>query len=192
MIETCHKRLIEAVLFTSTDPMPETSLARYLPPGASVAAVLVELRADYAGRGVELVQSGHAWAFRTALDVAGALSQHRTENRLGRAALEVLAIIAYHQPVTRADIETIRGVSLGKGVIDSLASVGWIAPGGRKDGPGRPFYWQTTDVFLDHFRLGSLRELPNEAELREFGLLDAPETPHYHECAEQGKHASDD
>ncbi|ACI98453.1 SMC-Scp complex subunit ScpB [Rhodospirillum centenum] len=167
-------RLLEAVLFASAEPVEEAALQYRLGDGVDVRALLQELAALYENRGVTLVASGGRWAFRTAPDLAVFL---RTETevtaKLSRAAIETLAIIAYHQPVTRAEIESIRGVATSKGTLDILMEAGWIRPGRRRETPGRPVTWVTTPHFLDHFGLESLRDLPGVEDLRAAGLLDA-------------------
>ena len=167
-------RLIEAILFASPTPVPERVLAGRLPEGADLAALLDALRARYEGRGVNLVLAGGAWAFRTAPDIASLLNvESRVMRKLSRAAVETLAIIAYHQPVTRAEIEEIRGVGMSRGILDTLLEAGWIAPKGRRRTPGRPVTWGTTDAFLDHFGLDDLGHLPGMAEMKAAGLLDS-------------------
>jgi len=173
-VDRQHLRMLEAVLFASADPLSERELAQRLPEDAAIPALLVVLKAHYADRGVNLVQAGKTWAFRTAPDLAAVLSRDKlTERKLSRAALETLAIIAYHQPVTRAEIEEIRGVQLSKGTLDVLFDQGWIRPKGRRQTPGRPVTWGSTDTFLDHFGLESLGELPGVDEMKMAGLLDA-------------------
>lgn len=167
-------RLIEALLFASAEPLAEVDLARRLPEGTDLAALLEELRRRYAGRGVNLVRRERGWAFRTAPDLAADLHvEAMVPRRLSRAAVETLAIIAYHQPVTRGEIEEIRGVALSKGTLDTLFEAGWVRPKGRRRTPGRPLTWATTDAFLDHFALESLDDLPGTEELKAAGLLDA-------------------
>ena len=169
-----QKRLIEAVLFASPQPLTIDDLARRLPPDADLLAILTEIEADFRPRGVNLVRRGDVWAFRTAGDLAGFLVVEVTKPRkLTRASVETLAIIAYHQPVTRAEIETIRGVAVSKGTLDVLLEAGWIKPGRRREAPGRPVTWVSTALFLDHFGLASLQDLPGIEELRAAGLLDA-------------------
>ena len=166
-------RLVEALLFAAAEPLTEEVLNHRLPDAADLPAMLHDLAAHYAGRGVNLVRLGGGWAFRTAPDLADALRVERpVSRRLSRAAAETLAVIAYHQPVTRAEIEEIRGVGLGKGIIDTLMEAGWICPKGRRMSPGRPLLWVTTSGFLAHFGLDSLRDLPAVDELRAAGLLD--------------------
>ncbi len=166
-------RLLEAILFASAEPLSEKALAERLPDGADVRGLLDQLKAHYAERGVNLVRAGSNWAFRTAPDLGALLSrQVESSRRLSRAAVETLAIIAYHQPVTRAEIEEIRGVGMSKGTLDVLFEAGWIRPKGRRRTPGRPVTWGTTDSFLDHFGLESLSDLPGIDELKAAGLLD--------------------
>ncbi|CAA7623728.1 SMC-Scp complex subunit ScpB [Magnetospirillum sp. UT-4] len=172
-LDTEHLRLVEAMLFAADRPLPEVVLAGKLPEGTDLSAILARLQADYAGRGVNLVRRGDAWAFRTAPDLAGSLAVEQTQvRRLSRAAIEVLAIIAYNQPVTRAEIEEVRGVALSKGTLDLLFEAGWIRPRGRRRTVGKPLQWGTTDAFLDHFGLESLEDLPSLKELKAAGLLD--------------------
>jgi segregation and condensation protein B len=167
-------RLVEALLFASAEPLAPAALARHLPEGTDLPALLDRLRADYEGRGVNLVRVNQRWAFRTSEDLAGRLQiETESQRKLSRAAVETLATIAYHQPVTRAEIEEIRGVALSKGTLDSLLEAGWVRPKGRRRTPGRPVTWGTTDDFLDHFGLESLDALPGLAELKAAGLLDA-------------------
>ena len=169
-----HLRLLEAVLFASEAAMTERVLANRLPDDADLKALLKELQDEYAGRGVNLVHVGGSWAFRTAEDLAAQMTKHiEITRKLSRAAIETLAIVAYHQPITRAEIEEIRGVSLSKGTMDILLEEGWIKPRGRKDAPGRPLTWGTTDGFLDHFGLENLRDLPGIKELKAMGLLES-------------------
>jgi segregation and condensation protein B len=152
----------------------EAVIASRLPEGTDVPALLEELQTHYAARGFVLVRRGQGWAFRTAPDLAEELKVEQTqERRLSRAAVETLAIIAYHQPVTRAEIEEIRGVALSKGTLDILFAAGWVRPKGRRRTPGRPLTWGTSEAFLDHFGLASLDDLPGVKELEAAGLLDA-------------------
>ncbi len=168
-----HIRLLEALLFAAAEPVPERHLARRLPEAADVGALLEELKSHYAGRGVNLVKAGASWAFRTAPDLAGQLNQEiEVGRKLSRAAVETLAVIAYHQPVTRAEIEEIRGVGMNRGSLDVLLEAGWVRPLGRRRTPGRPVTWGTTDAFLDHFALRDLRDLPGLDELKAAGFLD--------------------
>lgn len=167
-------RILEALLFAAAEPLGEKALAERLPQGADVKDLLRELAERYEGHGVVLRQTNGAWAFRTAPDLAPVLSIEQVESRkLSRAALETLAIIAYHQPVTRAEVEDIRGVALSKGTLDILLEAGWIKPRGRRNTPGRPLTWGTTEAFLDHFGLESLKDLPGLDDLKAAGLLDS-------------------
>ena len=169
-----HLRLLEAMLFASAEPISQKTLANRMPEGADVAALLKELQATYAGRGVNLIHAGKSWAFRTAPDLAQQLNvEVKVSRKLSRAAVEVLAIVAYHQPVTRGEIEEIRGVGLSPGTLDVLFQAGWIQPKGRRQTPGRPVTWGTTDHFLDHFGIEDVGDLPGMEELKAAGLLDA-------------------
>ena len=173
-------RILEALLFAASEPLDEQWLAGHLSDGEEVAALLDELRGLYAGRGINLVRVAGKWAFRTAEDLGYLLEKHAVEERrLSRAALETLAIIAYHQPVTRAEIEEIRGVSTSKGTLDVLMETGWIRPRGRRRAPGKPVTYGTTDAFLNHFGLESLKDLPGLAELKAAGLLDSNVPPDF-------------
>ena len=166
-------RLVEALLFAATAPLDEAVLARYFDEADDVRVLLHELSENYTGRGVNLVRLAGGWAFRTAPDLAAKLRIERAVVRkFSRAAVETLAVIAYHQPVTRAEIEEIRGVALGKGTIDAVMEAGWVRPRGRRASPGRPLLWVTTPNFLVHFGLDNLNELPGVDELRAAGLLD--------------------
>jgi segregation and condensation protein B len=166
-------RLLEAMLFANDQPVGEAALAARLPEGTSVPALLEELAGLYANRGVNLVCRDGGWAFRTAPDLAGLLQiVKEVVRKLSRAAVESLAIIAYHQPVTRAEIEEIRGVALSKGTLDTLLEVGWIRPRGRRQTPGRPVTWATSASFYDHFGLEGRDSLPGLEELRAAGLLE--------------------
>jgi segregation and condensation protein B len=165
-------RILEALLFASAEPLSMAQMAPYLGEGADAAALLAELEQRYASRGVNLVRRGDKWAFRTAEDLGFLLRREEEENRpLSRAALETLAIIAYHQPTTRAEIEEVRGVATGKGTLDLLMEAGWVRMRGRRRTPGRPVTYGTTDAFLDHFGLESLSDLPGLEELKGSGLL---------------------
>jgi segregation and condensation protein B len=174
MSEHRHQlRLLEALLFAAPTPLAQDDLAMRLGDGTDIVALLRELAENYAERGVNLVRLAGGWTFRTAPDLAGQLQSERVVSRkLSRAAVETLAIIAYHQPVTRAEIEAIRGVMLGRGSLDRLMEAGWVRPAGRRDSPGRPLNWVTTPHFLAHFGLDSASELPGIDELRAAGLLD--------------------
>jgi segregation and condensation protein B len=168
-------RAVEAALFASEEPLAPDALAEALGGAApgDVAAALASLRIGYAERGVHLVERGGRWHFETAPDLAHLLRREREQTRrLSRAATEVLAIIAYHEPVSRAEIEAIRGVQTSPGTLDVLMEAGWVRIAGRREAPGRPTIYATTPEFLDHFSLGSRRDLPGIAELRAAGLLD--------------------
>jgi segregation and condensation protein B len=166
-------RLLEAMLFAAAEPLDEKSLAARLPQGTDVRAALVRLQEEYAARGVNLVRIGGRWTFRTATDLSWLLSKETVETRkLSRAAIETLAIIAYHQPVTRAEIEEIRGVTTSKGSVDVLLETGWIRPRGRRKSPGRPVTYGTSEAFLSHFGLDAVGDLPGLEELKGSGLLD--------------------
>jgi len=166
-------RLIEALLFASAEPLSAKALARHFGEDTDIGALLLRLQSDYAGRGVNLVERGGEWAFRTAADLGERLRIERSQIRkLSRAAVETLAVIAYHQPVSRAEIETIRGVATARGTLDVLIEADWIKPGRRRETPGRPGTWVTTTAFLDHFGLSGLTDLPGVDELKATGLLD--------------------
>ncbi|MCB1381946.1 MAG: SMC-Scp complex subunit ScpB [Notoacmeibacter sp.] len=165
-------RMAEALIFASATPVSERLLADRLPSGTDIRAVLDHLQGLYAVRGVNLVRAGDAWAFRTAGDLSFLMSRDAVQQKkLSRAALEVLAIIAYHQPVTRAEIEEVRGVETSKGTLDTLLESGWVRMRGRRRTPGRPVTYGTTTDFLDHFGLEELRDLPGMDELKGAGLL---------------------
>ena len=166
-------RLLEAMLFASEEPIDEEDLAARLPEGTDLAAALERLGEDYARRGVNLVRIGGKWTFRTATDLSWLLSKESTEKRkLSRAAIETLAIIAYHQPVTRSEIEELRGVSTSAGSVDVLLETGWIRPRGRRKTPGRPVTYGTTGTFLSHFGLDAVGDLPGLEELKGAGMFD--------------------
>lgn len=166
-------RLVEALLFAAPEPLGEDDLARHLGEGANVSRLLGTLVETYAERGINLVRRAGGWTFRTAPDLAPQLrSERAVARKLSRAAVETLAIVAYHQPVTRAEVEAIRGVALARGTLDKLLELGWVKPAGRRDVPGRTLQWVTTPAFLAHFGLDSLKELPGIDELRAAGLLD--------------------
>jgi segregation and condensation protein B len=166
-------RLLEAMLFASNEPLDEATLKKKLPDGIDIKVALEQLQADYAMRGVNLVRVNGKWSFRTASDLSWLMTRESTETRrLSRAAIEMLAIIAYHQPVTRAEIEEIRGVVTSKGTLDVLLETGWIRPRGRRKTPGRPLTFGTTEQFLSQFNLEAVGDLPGLDELRGTGLLD--------------------
>jgi segregation and condensation protein B len=166
-------RLLEAMLFAAADPLDEATLKRALPDGVDVKFSLVQLQQEYATRGVNLVRVGKKWTFRTAGDLSWLLTKQTIETRkLSRAAIETLAIVAYHQPVTRAEIEEIRGVQTATGTLDVLLKTGWIRPRGRRKAPGRPITYGTTEQFLSHFGLEEVADLPGLDELKGAGLLE--------------------
>lgn len=173
-------RILEALLFAASEPLAESYLAGHLKAGDDVAALLEELKGFYASRGINLTRIAGKWAFRTAEDLAYLLERHAIEERrLSRAALETLSIIAYHQPVTRAEIEEIRGVQTSKGTIDVLLETGWVRPRGRRRVPGKPITYGTTEAFLEHFGLDAVKDLPGLAELKGAGLLDSALPPDF-------------
>jgi segregation and condensation protein B len=166
-------RLVEALLFASAEPLDDKTLSARLPDGVDLEYTMRRLQADYAPRGVNLVRVAGKWMFRTANDLSWLMSRESIEpKKLSRAAIETLAIIAYHQPVTRAEIEDIRGVSTSKGTLDVLLETGWIKPRGRRKTPGRPITFGTTEGFLGHFGLQAIGDLPGLDELKGTGLLD--------------------
>jgi segregation and condensation protein B len=173
-------RVVEALLFAASEPLDESTLSRHLPRDEDIRALLEELQGLYAGRGVNLVRVAGKWAFRTAEDLSYLLEHYVVEQkRLSRAAMETLSIIAYHQPVTRAEIEEVRGVSTSKGTLDVLLETGWIRMRGRRKTPGRPVTYGTTDAFLDHFGFDQVNDLPGLRELRGAGLLDSNLPPDF-------------
>jgi segregation and condensation protein B len=166
-------RILEAVLFAADEPLDEKALAARLPVGADVHALLLQLQQEYAPRGVNLVRVGGKWSLRTAGDLAWILTRETVvTKKLSRAAIETLAIVAYHQPVTRAEIEEIRGVTTSKGTLDVLLETGWIRLRGRRKAPGRPVTYGTTEAFMSHFGLDALSDLPGIDELKGAGLID--------------------
>jgi segregation and condensation protein B len=167
-------RLLEALLFAASEPLDQAALAKRMPDGVDIKVALAQLQADYASRGVNLVRVASKWTFRTAGDLSWLMTKEITETRrLSRAAIEVLSIIAYHQPVTRAEIEEVRGVVTSKGTLDVLLETGWIKPRGRRKTPGRPLTFGTTETFLSQFSLEALGDLPGLEELKGTGLLDS-------------------
>ncbi len=171
-------RIAEALLFATAGPLAEAEIARRLPPGIECAAVLAKVQQDFAGRGVQLVRVAGKWALRTADDLGWLLSDAARETRrLSRAATETLAIIAYHQPATRAEIEEIRGVAVARGTLDLLIELDWVRPRGRRRAPGRPVIYATTEGFLLHFGFETLADLPGLDELRGAGLFDERHYP---------------
>ena len=168
-----HLRAIEAILFAAAEPIGEAEIAIHVGPGVDVPTALAELAGHYAGRGINLVERGGRWHFQTAADLAHLLRREREDaRRLSRAAVETLAIIAYHEPVSRAEIEAIRGVQISRGTLDVLMEAGWVRPAGRREMPGRPLTYATTAGFLSHFGLASRRDLPGLDDLKAAGLLD--------------------
>lgn len=166
-------RLVEALLFASAEPLTAQDLHARIEGDIDVGAALITLQDIYKDRGINLVNVDNAWAFRTAADLAEHLQiEKEVKKKLSRAAMETLAIIAYHQPITRAEIENIRGVATHKGTLDALMEMGWVKPGRRRQTPGRPLTWVSTTAFLDHFSLESLMELPGMDDLKASGLLD--------------------
>jgi segregation and condensation protein B len=173
-VDPMHLRIVEALLFAASEPLHEQVLAQSLPPDSDIVALLAELQQHYEGRGVNLIKVAGKWQFRTAKDLSFLLNKHAVEERrLSRAAIETLAIIAYHQPVTRAEIEEIRGVMVSKGTVDALMEVGWVRIRGRRRTPGRPVTYGTTEVFLVHFGLENVGDLPGMDELKAAGFLEA-------------------
>jgi segregation and condensation protein B len=168
-----HLRVVEAILFAAEAPVSTDKLVGFLPEGTDVAGLLSDLQANYANRGVNLVQIAGEWTLRTAEDLSFVLRRETFEQKkLSKAALETLSIVAYHQPVTRADIEEIRGVAISKGTLDILMEIGWVKMRGRRRTPGRPVTYGTTDAFLSHFGLNEVMDLPGVQELKGAGLLD--------------------
>jgi segregation and condensation protein B len=166
-------RAVEAVLFAAEAPMDVEEIGEHVGPDVDVPGALQELARHYDGRGIELVERGKGWHFQTAPDLAHILRRERDETRrLSRAAVETLAIVAYHEPVSRAEIEAIRGVQISKGTLDVLMEAGWVRPAGRREAPGRPLTYATTNAFLAHFGLESRRDLPGLDDLKAAGLLD--------------------
>jgi segregation and condensation protein B len=169
-------RIVEAILFAAEEPLSLAAIAAHAGEGVDVKAALAALASDYDGRGIDLVERGGRWHFQTAADLAHVLRRTREEpRRLSRAAVETLAIIAYHEPVSRAEIEAVRGVQTSKGTIDVLMEAGWIRPAGRREVPGRPIVYATTADFLDHFGLANRKDLPGIDDLAAAGLLDPVE-----------------
>ena len=171
-------RIAEALLFAASEPLSEKDIERRMPRGLAGAKVLEALKVEYASRGVNLIRAGDKWMFRTASDLAWLLATGEVEEkRLSRAALETLAIVAYHQPVTRAEIEDIRGVAISKGTLDLLLETGWVRLRGRRSAPGRPITYGTTEAFLIHFGLETITDLPGLEELKGAGLFDSRRQP---------------
>ncbi|HVV80922.1 MAG TPA: SMC-Scp complex subunit ScpB [Pseudolabrys sp.] len=173
-------RLLEALLFAAATPLDEAQLARRLPNGVNVRDALMQLKAEYDSRGVNLVRVGKKWTFRTASDLSWLLTKFTKETKkLSRAAVETMAIIAYHQPVTRAEVEEIRGVAASPGTFDVLMETGWVRLRGRRKAPGRPLTYGTSEKFLEHFGLEEVGDLPGLEELRGAGLLDPRLPPEF-------------
>jgi segregation and condensation protein B len=169
-----HLRIVEAILFATAEPVDVAHLKAFLPEGSDIAGLLADLQANYANRGVNLVEVAGKWLFRTSDELSYLLRREKVEERkLSKAAMETLAIIAYHQAVTRAEIEDIRGVAISKGTLDQLLEIGWVRMRGRRKTPGRPVTYGTTDAFLSHFGLNEVGDLPGLQELKGAGLLDA-------------------
>jgi segregation and condensation protein B len=184
-------RLLEAMLFAAAEPVQDAALLERLPEGVDLASLLEELEGMYSARGVNLVKVGKGWCFRTASDLASHMTVEReVPRKLSRAAIETLAIIAYHQPVTRAEVEEVRGVALSKGSMDALLEAAWIRPRGRRRAPGKPVTWGTTEGFLADFGLESLDDLPGVEELKAAGLLDS--RPNLGAIAMQGTDTDDE
>ena len=171
-------RLIEALLFSAKTPLSVEMISEHIPEVEDITGLLGEIAAHYSERGVNIVNVAGGWTFRTAPELAPILRREtEVQRKLSRAALETLAIVAYHQPVTRVEIEQIRGVTVSKGTLDILFDMGWVAPRGRRRTPGRPVMWVTTDVFLEHFGLAEIEDLPGVEELKAAGLLDSSAPP---------------
>ena len=166
-------KIIEAILFASNEPVSEDDLMEKISDKKNFNEYILSIQKFYANRGINLIKTGTKWSFRTSSDLIDDLTIFKEQKRkISRAALETLAIIAYHQPITRSEIENIRGVQMGRGSIDHLLEIGWIKPGARKNIPGKPTLWSTTDIFLEHFGLENLSTLPNKEELKASGFLD--------------------
>ena len=166
-------KILEAILFASGEPIEEKYLGEKIDDSANVKKYLNELKKFYEQRGVNLINTGNKWSFRTSTELSAELTIFKSQKRkLSRAALETLSIIAYQQPITRSEIENIRGVQMGRGSIDHLIEIGWIKPSGRKNIPGKPTLWATTELFIEHFGLKNISDLPNKDELKASGFLD--------------------
>jgi len=173
MSENRDIKIIEAILFASGEPILEEDLIQKITDKKNLQNYLEQLKNFYRNRGINLIKTGKKWSFRTSIEIKDDLIILKKQNRkLSRAALETLAIIAYQQPVTRSEIENIRGVQMGRGSIDHLMEIGWIKPSGRKNIPGKPALWSTTDLFLEHFGVNTLSDLPNKDELKSSGFLE--------------------
>ena len=166
-------KLLEAILFASGEPVEEIDLKDKIKDKKNITSYLNQIKDFYSSRGINLIKTGSKWSFRTSSELIDDLTIFKTQKRkLSRAALETLSIIAYQQPITRSEIENIRGVQMGRGSIDHLMEIGWIKPSGRKSIPGKPTLWSTTDMFIEHFGLSDLSDLPNKDELKASGFLD--------------------
>ena len=166
-------KLLEAILFASGEPVSETDLKEKIKSRDKIKQYLSDIKEFYEKRGINLIKTGNKWSFRTSEDLIDDLTIFKTQKRkLSRAALETLSIIAYQQPITRSEIENIRGVQMGRGSIDHLMEIGWIKPSGRRNIPGKPTLWSTTELFIEHFGLNDLLDLPNKDELKASGFLD--------------------
>ena len=173
MVENRDTKILEAILFASEEPVLEEDLKQKITDKKNLQKFLEELNNFYKNRGINLIKTGNKWSFRTSYEIKEDLTIFKKQKRkLSRAALETLAIIAYQQPVTRSEIENIRGVQMGRGSIDHLMEIGWIKPSGRKKIPGKPALWSTTDLFLEHFGVEVLSDLPNKDELKSSGFLE--------------------
>tara|TARA_B100000965_G_scaffold375353_1_gene367341 strand:+ start:83 stop:721 length:639 start_codon:yes stop_codon:yes gene_type:complete len=173
MIISRDIKIIEAILFASGNPVSEDDLLEKISDKKKIKQYLIEIQKYYSERGVNLINVGKKWSFRTSEDIKDDLTIFKTQKRkLSRAAIETLSIIAYQQPITRSEIENVRGVQMGRGSIDHLMEIGWIKPSGRKNIPGKPALWVTTDLFLEHFGITSLLDLPNKEELKASGFLE--------------------
>jgi len=169
-----EKNLVEALLFAASEPLDISSIKSKVKTGSDVLKILYELQKDYSDRGINLVCLADKWSFRTADDLSNKLKKEIViQKKLSKAAIETLAIIAYHQPVTRSEIEEIRGVSFSTGTLEILFELSWVKPNGRKEIPGKPLLYVTTDKFLNHFNINSLNDLPNAEELLAAGLIDS-------------------
>jgi len=173
MIENRDIKILEAILFSAGEPVLEEDLLQKISDKKNLETFLDQLKNFYKNRGINLIKTGNKWSFRTSNEIKDGLTIFKKQKRkLSRAALETLAIIAYQQPVTRSEIENIRGVQMGRGSIDHLMEIGWIKPSGRKNIPGRPTLWSTTDLFLEHFGINTILDLPNKDELKSSGFLE--------------------
>ena len=188
-----QERMVEAILFATAEPVTGHELIGRMPHGCDPAEALMHLRKRYEGRGVQVTKIGDAWAFRTAGDLGFLMQKETVETRkLSRAAIETLAIVAYHQPVTRAEIEEIRGVSVSRGTVDQLIEMEWVRIGRRRMTPGRPVTFVVTQGFLDHFGLENARDLPGLKELRAAGLLENRPPPGMSQVADEADEDDDD